>query len=47
VIHMLEVYVGPTAFRNGVRRYMRAHAYGNAIDADLWREVLSIDRKAL
>jgi aminopeptidase N len=39
VIHMLEVYVGPTAFRNGVRRYMRARAYGNAIDADLWREV--------
>ena len=27
----------PDAFREGVRRYMRAHAFGNAIDSDLWR----------
>src|SRR5205085_4185193 len=39
VIGMLEAYVGPAAFRDGVRRYMRAHAYGNTVDADLWREV--------
>ena len=39
VIGMLERYVGPIAFRDGVRRYMRAHAYGNTVDADLWREV--------
>ncbi len=39
VIGMLEAYVGPPAFRDGVRRYMRAHAYGNTVDADLWREV--------
>jgi aminopeptidase N len=39
VIGMIEAYVGPAAFRDGVRRYMRAHAYGNTVDADLWREV--------
>jgi aminopeptidase N len=39
VIGMLEAYAGPTAFREGIRRYMRAHAYGNTVDADLWREV--------
>jgi aminopeptidase N len=39
VIGMLEVYVLPDSFRNGVRRYMRAHAYGNTVDADLWREI--------
>ncbi|MFL6446474.1 MAG: M1 family metallopeptidase [Bryobacteraceae bacterium] len=39
VIGMLEAYVGPAAFRDGVRVYMRAHAYGNTVDADLWREV--------
>jgi aminopeptidase N len=39
VIGMLEAYVGPVAFRDGIRSYMRAHAYGNTIDADLWREV--------
>jgi aminopeptidase N len=39
VIGMLETYVGPAAFRGGIRRYMKAHAYGNTVDADLWREV--------
>jgi len=39
VIGMLEAYVGAPAFREGVRRYMRAHAYGNTVDADFWREV--------
>ena len=39
VIGMLEVYAGPAAFRDGIRRYMKAHAFGNTVDADLWREV--------
>ncbi len=39
VIAMLEAYVSADAFRDGVRRYMAAHAYGNTVDADLWREV--------
>jgi aminopeptidase N len=39
VITMLEAYVGVDAFRDGVRRYMRRHAFGNAVDNDLWREI--------
>jgi aminopeptidase N len=39
VITMLEEYVGADRFRDGVRRYMRAHAYGNTVDGDLWSEV--------
>ena len=39
VIRMLEGYVGPDAWREGVRRYMKAHAYGNTVSDDLWREV--------
>ena len=39
VIRMLEAYVGETAFRDGVRRYMAAHAYGNTVTDDLWREI--------
>ena len=39
VITMLNAYVGPNAFRDGVRRYMRTHAYGNSVDADLWTEI--------
>lgn len=36
LLRMLEVYLGEDAFRDGMRRYMRAHAYSNATTADLW-----------
>ena len=39
VIRMLEGYVGPEAWRAGVRRYIRAHAYGNTVSDDLWGDV--------
>jgi aminopeptidase N len=38
VITMLENYLGPDSFRDGVRRYITAHAYGNTVSDDLWRE---------
>jgi len=39
VIGMLEGYVGAAAWRNGVRRYIKAHAYGNTESDDLWRQI--------
>ena len=36
VLRMLEHYLGPPIFRDGVRDYLRAHAYGNADTNDLW-----------
>jgi aminopeptidase N len=39
VIRMLEAYVGADAFRAGVRRYLRDHAYGNTVTDDLWSEI--------
>ncbi len=36
VLRMLEQHIGPTVFRDGVRDYLRAHAYGNADTNDLW-----------
>jgi aminopeptidase N len=39
VITMIQAYVGRDKFRDGVRGYMRAHAYGNSVDADLWRPI--------
>jgi len=39
VIRMLEDYTGADAFRAGVRNYMKAHAYGNTVTDDLWREL--------
>ncbi|MFA6442880.1 MAG: M1 family metallopeptidase [Sterolibacterium sp.] len=39
VISMLESYVGAAVWRDGVRRYIKAHAYGNTVTDDLWREI--------
>jgi len=36
-IRMLENFLGADAFRDGIRRYMRDHAYGSTTTADLWR----------
>lgn len=36
VLRMLEAYLGPDTFRDGVRRYMKARAFSNATTADLW-----------
>jgi len=36
VITMLNAYVGHDAFREGVRRYLHEHAFGNSVDSDLW-----------
>jgi aminopeptidase N len=37
VIRMLESYLGEAPFRDGIRAYMAAHAYGNTTTADLWQ----------
>ena len=39
VIRMLEAYVGEDAWRDGVRAFLRQHAYGNASNADLWQAI--------
>jgi aminopeptidase N len=39
VINMLEAYVGPDSWRAGVRRYIKAHEYGNTVSDDLWMAV--------
>ncbi len=36
VVRMLEHYLGPETFRDGVRRYMERHREANAVAADLW-----------
>ena len=36
VLRMLEASLGPDVFRDGIRRYMKAHAYSNTTSADLW-----------
>jgi aminopeptidase N len=41
LIRMLESYLGEAAFRDGIRNYMAAHAYGNTTTADLWQALES------
>lgn len=36
VLRMLEAYLGPDVFREGIRTFMKTHAFGNASSADLW-----------
>lgn len=36
VIRMIEDWLGEDRFRDGMRDYMKAHAYGNATSDDLW-----------
>src|SRR5581483_8476588 len=36
VLRMLERFLGPEAFREGIRRYLNAHLYDNAETTDLW-----------
>jgi puromycin-sensitive aminopeptidase len=36
VLRMLEQWLGEDRFRDGIRRYLRTHAYGNTETHDLW-----------
>ncbi len=37
VLRMLEQHLGPEVFRDGIRQYLRRHAFGNADTGDLWK----------
>jgi aminopeptidase N len=39
VLRMIEQHVGPERFREGVRRYLRAHKFANAETSDLWAAI--------
>jgi aminopeptidase N len=39
VLRMVEAYVGPGLYRDGVNAYLQAHAYGNAAAEDFWDTV--------
>ncbi len=39
VVRMLEQYLTPTVFRDGVRYYLASHAYGSTETTDLWDDL--------
>lgn len=42
VVAMIAAYMGDDKFREGVRRYMAAHRYGNATSADFFRAMAEV-----
>jgi aminopeptidase N len=47
VITMLEGFAGEDVWRDGIRAYMKAHAYGNTRTDDLWTAVEGAGAKGL
>ena len=47
VIAMLESFAGADVWRDGIRAYMKQHAYGNTVTADLWKAVEAAGAKGL
>jgi aminopeptidase N len=45
IIRMIEDWLGPDVFRDGMRRYMKAHQYGNSTSADLWAALSAASHK--
>lgn len=45
VLQMLKAYLGDEAFRDGLRLYLKQHAYGNATTADLWAALETVSGK--
>src|SRR3989441_11834164 len=44
---MLEQYLGADVFRDGVRDFLRRHAYGNADTRDLWAALGKASRQPI
>jgi len=38
-LRMLERYLGPGRFRDGIQRYLKDHAFGNTETSDLWDSI--------
>ena len=47
VLRMLEQYLGPETFREGVRLYLGRHAYANAETTDLWAALGEASRQPI
>ena len=45
VLRMLEQYLGPEVFRDGIRLYLRTHAYANTVTTDLWDALEEVSRQ--
>jgi puromycin-sensitive aminopeptidase len=42
VLRMLELYLGADVFRDGIRHYLKDHAYANTVTTDLWNALETV-----
>ncbi|HUD68775.1 MAG TPA: M1 family metallopeptidase [Acidimicrobiales bacterium] len=42
VLRMLELYLGSAVFRDGIRHYLKDHAYSNTVTSDLWNALEAV-----
>lgn len=47
VLRMISTYIGEDAFLEGVRRYLKKHAYGNTQTGDLWASLADASGKPI
>ncbi len=45
ILRMIEFYVGKDYFRDGIRRFLKKHSYGNATGEDLWNSIEETSRQ--
>ena len=45
IIRMLESFLGPDIFRDGIRKYVATHKYSNTTTADLWDALTEVSGK--
>jgi puromycin-sensitive aminopeptidase len=45
LLRMLEQHLGPERFRDGIRHYLRTHAYDNTDTSDLWDAIESVTQQ--
>jgi puromycin-sensitive aminopeptidase len=45
IIHMLNKYLGDDNFRDGLRLYLKRHAYKNTVTDDLWNALEEVSKK--
>jgi tricorn protease interacting factor F2/3 len=45
ILRMLEDFVGENVFRDGLRKYLSTHKYGNATTEDLWEAIEKVSGK--
>lgn len=47
IIRMIEAYVTPRIFRDGIREYIRKHEYANTTTADLWKALQDVSKQPI